>query len=100
MYLFEINNAVLYRYDNHKYWTYDDCRTRIAYDSDYIIECRSDGSFFYIKNRFNGSTEVLPKDGSYDWVTVQILSSKRFIPPKRGFDAGVFYAPYVPLIIK
>jgi hypothetical protein len=78
-YLFEINDRCLDRYDDHKYWTDNDCRTRIAYDSDYIIECRSDGSFFYIKNRFNGSTEVLPRDGSYQWVTIQMLKSRPYV---------------------
>jgi len=99
-YLFEINDNFLDKFDNQKYWIHDSQFSVMGQYCDYIIECRTDGSFFYIKNRFNGSTEVLPKDGSYDWVTVQILSSRRFIPPKRGFEAGIFYAPYVPLTIK
>ena len=77
-YLFEINENLLDRYDNHKYWSSDDCRMRISYDSDYIIECRSDGSFFYIKNRKDATTEVLPKDGSYSWITVQMLKSRPY----------------------
>ena len=86
---------------NQKYWINDSQSPfGMGQYCDYIIECRTDGSFFYIKNRRDGSTEVLPQDGSYDWITVQILSSRRFVAPKRGFEAGAFYAPYVPLIIK
>ena len=81
-YLFEINENLLDSYDNHKYWSSDDWRMRISYDSDYIIECRSDGSFFYIKNRNDATTEVLPKDGSYSWITFQILKSRPYRIPQ------------------
>ena len=93
-FLFEINDNFLDKFDNQKYWIHDSQSPfGMGKYCDSIIECRTDGSFFYIKNRRDGSTEVFPQDGSYDWVTVQILSSRRFVAPKRGFEAGMFYAP-------
>ena len=98
-YLFEINDNCLGKFDNHKYWIYHHQFISLELYSDYIIECRTDGSFFYIKNRYDHSTEVLPRDGSYNRITLQILKSKQYMPGKEGRGTAGFYAPYVPLTI-
>ena len=91
-YLFELSD----HYAN-KYWIADFFDYRIANKSDKIIKIDKDGSYSYVKNRQTGSKEVLPQDGSFDWITVQILSSKRY---ERGhLEVGLFYAPYVPLTV-
>lgn len=100
-FLYEINsNIAEVRYQGQKYWIDQSSNLKInwARDSDYIIEIKSDGSYEYRKNRRDGSKEVLPQDGSYDWITVQILSSKPI--PKRIWPEGTaWYAPYVPLTV-
>ena len=100
-FLYEINdNLAEHRYQGQKYWIDNSSNLNIRWtqDSDYIIEILSDGSYEYRKNRRDGSKEVLPQDGSYDWITLQILSSKpiskRIWPDSTAF----YYAPYVPLI--
>ena len=97
-FLYEINDNLVEQHGNQKYWIDHSSRMKIGFarDSDFIIEIHSNGSFEYRKNRRDGTAEVLPQNGSYDWITVQILSSKPI--PKLGHDVVAYYAPYVPLI--
>ena len=100
-FLYEIYSTLAERrYQGQKYWIdhSSNLNMRWAQDSDYIIEIKSDGSYEYRKNRRDGSTEVLPQDGSYDWITLQILSSKPIPKIRLAQEAAFYYAPYVPLI--
>lgn len=100
-FLYEINsNVAEHFYQGQKYWIDHSSLMRMkwAADSDYVIEIKSDGSYEYRKNRRDGTKEVLPEDGSYDWITMQVLSSKPI--PKMSFsDNAFYYAPYVPLTV-
>jgi hypothetical protein len=98
-YLYELSPAIAQvRFGGQKYWVSDKLDMRLAYSSNFIIEVRSDGTFTYKKNRTDGSTEVPMRDGSYDWITVQILSSQQVLK-RNEFEAAAYYAPYIPLIV-
>ena len=75
-YLYEINDNFLNRFDNQKYWISKYLKNSMSYFSDTVIELNADGSFFYAKNRKNNSCVVMSQDGSYGWITIQILSSR------------------------
>lgn len=95
-YLYELNDNFVERFEGQKYWISDRTVPGLAHYSDSLIWIKESGAY-YVKNRHDGSTGPVPlKDGSMDWLTVQILSSKRH-PGHTMMDAGIYYAPYIPL---